>query len=85
MTVSGSVEEMFHSHYDGITFNIHREVFIDINRHKVGDMVETAEGNVGLIVSEVGYDRQGFAEYQIMIGDNKYMYTALEIYPLEKK
>lgn len=85
MTVSGSIEDMFYSHYDGITFNIHREIFIDINRHKVGDMVETSEGNIGLIVSEDGYDKQGFAKYHIMIGGNKYLYTALEIYPLEKK
>jgi len=85
MTVSGSVEDMFYNDYDGITFNIHREVFIDINRHKIGDMVETAEGNIGLIVSEDGYDKQGFAKYQIMINGGKYMYTALEIYPLEKK
>lgn len=83
--ITGSMPSDFPVDLDGITFNIHRDVYMDINRHKVGDMVETAEGNIGLIISEDGCDRQGFIKYQIMIEGGKYMYTALEIYPLEKK
>ena len=30
---------------------------MDINRFKDGDMVETAEGNIGLIMSEDGCDK----------------------------
>ena len=81
--ITGSMPSDFPVDLDGITFNIHRDVYM--NRHKVGDMVETAEGNIGLIISEDGCDRQGFIKYQIMIEGGKYMYTALEIYPLEKK
>ena len=86
MTVSGSVQDVgFHMDFDGITFNIHRDVFMDINRFKAGDMVETAEGNIGLILTENGCDKQGFVRYQVMINGGKYMYSALEMYPLEKK
>ena len=86
MTLSGSVQDVgFHMDFDGITFNIHRDVFMDINRFKTGDMVETAEGNIGLIMSEDGCDKQGFVRYQVMINGGKYMYSALEMYPLEKK
>ena len=86
MTLSGSVQDVgFHMDFDGITFNIHRDVFMDINRFKTGDMVETAEGNIGLILSEDGCDKQGFVRYQVMINGGKYMYSALEMYPLEKK
>lgn len=86
MTLSGSAQDVgFHVDFDGITFNIHRDVFMDINRFKVGDMVETAEGNIGLILSEDGCDKQGFVRYQVMINGGKYMYSALEMYPLEKK
>ena len=86
MTISGSVQDVgFHMDFDGITFNIHRDVFMDINRFKTGDMVETAEGNIGLILSEDGCDKQGFVRYQVMINGGKYMYSALEMYPLEKK
>ena len=86
MTLSGSVQDVgFHVDFDGITFNIHRDVFMDVNRFKTGDMVETAEGNIGLILSEDGCDKQGFVRYQVMINGGKYMYSALEMYPLEKK
>ena len=86
MTLSGSIQDVgFHMDFDGITFNIHRDVFMDINRFKAGDMVETAEGNIGLILTEDGCDKQGFVRYQVMINGGKYMYSALEMYPLEKK
>jgi hypothetical protein len=70
---------------DEITFNIHREVYHDINRFRYGDIVETAEGNIGLILTEEDCDKQGFVKYQVMIEGNKYIYSALELYPLEKK
>ena len=70
---------------DEITFNIHREVFHEINRFKYGDIVETAEGNIGLVLTEEDCDKQGFAKYQIMVEGKKYIYSALELYPLEKK
>jgi len=84
MNVTGS---SFSTHDDlsGVTFNIHKEVFIDVNRYSSGDMVETAEGNVGLVISEEDCDRQGFMKYQIMVEGKKYIYTSLELYPLEKK
>ena len=58
---------------------------MEINRFKSGDMIETAEGNIGLILSEEGCDKQGFVKYQVMIQGGKYIYSALEMYPLEKK
>ena len=85
MTITGSVGAGFHVDFEGITFNIHRDVYMDINRFKSGDMIETAEGNIGLILSEDGCDKQGFVRYQVMIDGGKYMYSALEMYPLEKK
>ena len=85
MTITGSVDVGFHVDFEGITFNIHRDVYMDINRFKSGDMIETAEGNIGLILSEDGCDKQGFVRYQVMIDGGKYMYSALEMYPLEKK
>ena len=85
MTLSGSIPTEMPVDLDGITFNIHRDVYMDINRYRPGDMVETAEGNVGLIMLEDGCDRQGFVRYQVMIQGGKYIYTALELYPLEKK
>jgi hypothetical protein len=85
MTISGSIDAGFHVDFEGITFNIHRDVYMDINRFKSGDMIETAEGNIGLILSEDGCDKQGFVRYQVMIDGGKYMYSALEMYPLEKK
>ena len=85
MTITGSVDVGFHVDFEGVTFNIHRDVYMDINRFKTGDMIETAEGNVGLILSEDGCDKQGFVRYQVMISGGKYMYSALEMYPLEKK
>ena len=90
MTLTGSISTEIINEFDGmdfegITFNIHRDVFLDINRFKIGDMIETAEGNVGLIVSEEGCDKQGFVKYQVMIQGGKYIYAALEMYPLEKK
>jgi hypothetical protein len=74
-----------HTDMDGVTFNIHREVYMDLNRYKPGDIVETAEGNVGLVIKEEDCDRQGFMKYQIMVEGKKYIYTSLELYPLEKK
>ena len=85
MTLTGSMPTEMPVDLDGITFNIHRDVYMDINRYRPGDMVETAEGNVGLIMLEDGCDRQGFVKYQVMIQGGKYIYTALELYPLEKK
>jgi len=85
MTITGSIDVGFHVDFEGITFNIHRDVYMDINRFKSGDMIETAEGNIGLILSEDGCDKQGFVRYQVMIDGGKYMYSALEMYPLEKK
>ena len=85
MTISGSIAEDLPIDRDGVTFNIHRDVYMDINRFKVGDMVETAEGNIGLVLSEEDCDRQGFMKYQVMIEGGKYLYAALELYPLEKK
>jgi hypothetical protein len=74
-----------HADMDGVTFNIHREVYMDLNSYKPGDIVETAEGNVGLVIKEEDCDRQGFMKYQIMVEGKKYIYTSLELYPLEKK
>jgi len=70
---------------DEITFNIHREVFHEINRFEYGDIVETAEGNIGLVLTEEDCDKQGFVKYQIMVEGKRYLYSALELYPLEKK
>ena len=90
MTLTGSIstdinDDFDGMDFDGITFNIHRDVFMEINRFKSGDMIETAEGNIGLILSEEGCDKQGFVNYQVMIQGGKYIYSALEMYPLEKK
>jgi hypothetical protein len=85
MTLSGSMSQEIPVDLDGITFNIHRDVFMSINRYKAGDMVETAEGNIGLILTEEDCDRQGFMKYQVMVSGKKYIYSALELCLLEKK
>lgn len=85
MMVTGSLSGRESVFADEITFNIHREVYHDINRFKYGDIVETAEGNVGLVLTEEEGDKQGFLKYQIMVEGKKYIYSALELYPLEKK
>ena len=82
---SGSFSFDDHNFVDEVTFNIHREIYHDINKYKYGDIIETAEGNIGLVLSEEDCDKQGFLKYQIMIEGKKYIYSALEIYPLEKK
>tara|TARA_R110001592_G_scaffold74022_1_gene225267 strand:+ start:350 stop:625 length:276 start_codon:yes stop_codon:yes gene_type:complete len=85
MMVTGSYTGRESVFMDEITFNIHREIYNDINRFKYGDIVETAEGNVGLVLTEEDCDKQGFIKYQIMVEGKKYIYSALELYPLEKK
>jgi len=85
MMVTGSLSGRESVFVDEITFNIHREVYHDINRFKNGDIVETAEGNVGLVLTEEEGDKQGFLKYQIMVEGKKYIYSALELYPLENK
>ena len=85
MTLTGSALLEKYDDCDNITFNIHREIYMDINKYSAGDMVETAEGNIGLVIKEEDHDRQGFIKYQIMIEGKKYIYSALELYVLGSK
>lgn len=70
---------------DEITYNIHPDVLLKANNFQVGDLVETAEGHVGLIVGEAEYDRQGFLKYQVNIGGRKFLYTSIEMKKMENK
>ncbi|HAI39471.1 MAG TPA: hypothetical protein DCM40_15870 [Maribacter sp.] len=68
-----------------ITYNVHPDVIIKANSFTIGDLVETAEGHIGLIVGEAEYDRQGFQKYQINIRGKKYLYTSIELKKMENK
>ncbi len=68
-----------------ITYNVHPDVIIKANSFTIGDLVETAEGHIGLVVGEAEYDRQGFQKYQINIRGKKYLYTSIELKKMENK
>ena len=68
-----------------ITYNVHPEVIIKANSFTIGDLVETAEGHIGLVIGEAEYDRQGFQKYQINIRGKKYLYTSIELKKMENK
>ena len=68
-----------------ITYNVHPDVIIKANSFTIGDLVETAEGHIGLVIGEAEYDRQGFQKYQINIRGKKYLYTPLELQRIENK
>ena len=68
-----------------ITYNVHPEVIIKSNSFTIGDLVETAEGHIGLVIGEAEYDRQGFQKYQINIRGKKYLYTSIELKKMENK
>jgi hypothetical protein len=68
-----------------ITYNVHPDVIINANSFRVGDLVETAEGSIGLVVGEAEYDRQGFQKYQINIRGKKFLYTSIELKKMENK
>ena len=68
-----------------ITYNVHPEVIIQANSFTIGDLVETAEGHIGLVIGEAEYDRQGFQKYQINIRGKKYLYTSIELKKMENK
>ena len=68
-----------------ITYNVHPDVIIKANSFTIGDLVETAEGHIGLVIGEAEYDRQGFQKYQINIRGKKYLYTSIELKKMENK
>jgi hypothetical protein len=68
-----------------ITFNVHPDVIIKANSFTIGDLVETAEGHIGLVTREAEYDRQGFQKYEVNIKGKKYLYTSIEMKKLESK
>ena len=68
-----------------ITYNVHPDVIIKANSFTIGDLVETAEGHIGLVIGEAEYDRQGFQKYQINIRGKKYLYTSIELKKKESK
>lgn len=68
-----------------ITYNVHPDVIIRANSFTIGDLVETAEGHIGLVIGEAEYDRQGFQKYQINIRGKKYLYTSIELKKMENK
>jgi hypothetical protein len=68
-----------------ITFNVHPDVIIKANSFTIGDLVETAEGHIGLVTREAEYDRQGFQKYEVNIKGKKYLYTSIEMKKMENK
>ena len=68
-----------------ITYNVHPDVILRANSFTIGDLVETAEGHIGLVIGEAEYDRQGFQKYQINIRGKKYLYTSIELKKMENK
>tara|TARA_Y100000114_G_C11712770_1_gene304360 strand:- start:647 stop:937 length:291 start_codon:yes stop_codon:yes gene_type:complete len=68
-----------------ITYNVHPDFIIRANSFTIGDLVETAEGHIGLVIGEAEYDRQGFQKYQINIRGKKYIYTSIELKKMESK
>ena len=78
------------THYDSlyndeITYNVHPDVLMRANSFQAGDLIETAEGHIGLVVGEAEYDRQGFLKYEVNIGGKKFLYTSIEMKKMENK
>jgi hypothetical protein len=79
-------ESMVDDYYsEEITYNVHPDFIIAANSFRIGDLVETAEGHIGLIVREAEYDRQGFQKYEVNIRGKKYLYTSIEMKKMENK
>jgi hypothetical protein len=78
-----SVTDDYYS--EEITYNVHPDFIIAANSFHIGDLVETAEGHIGLVVGEAEYDRQGFQKYEVNIRGKKYLYTSIEMKKMENK
>ena len=79
-------DRIMNSLYDEeITYNVHPDILLKANSFVPGDLVETAEGHVGLVVGEAEYDRQGFLKYEINIAGKNFLYSSIEMKKLENK
>ena len=65
-----------------ITYNVHMDHLRRVNKIKVGDLVETTEGDVALVVEWATKDMQGFDVYKVMVCGKEAIYSALELSPL---
>ena len=66
--------------YDGeITYNVHPHHMKEINNIKLGELVQTAEGDLALVVELVSKDTQGFNVYKVMIEGKEFLYSSLEV------
>jgi hypothetical protein len=83
---SSSYSMMIDDFYDGeITYNVHNSHIVHVNRIKPGNLVETAEGETGLVLEWMSKDMQGFDVYKVMIKGKELFYSTLELDLMENK
>tara|TARA_R100001015_G_scaffold19003_2_gene14090 strand:- start:20098 stop:20403 length:306 start_codon:yes stop_codon:yes gene_type:complete len=66
-------------HSGHITYDVHPRHMKELNSLVPGDLVETPNGEIGLIVDISDKDVQGFNIYTIMIGGSELFYSSLEL------
>lgn len=62
-----------------VTYNVHMDHLRRVNKIKVGDLVDTTEGDVALVVEWATKDMQGFDVYKVIVNGEEFIYSALEL------
>jgi hypothetical protein len=62
-----------------ITYNVHPRHLQMIEQVRVGDLAETSQRDIGLIVEEVDRDLQGFTMYKVLIKGEEQIFSSLEL------
>lgn len=72
-------------YFDGsVAYNVHPKIHKKINSLKPGDLVETAEEEIGLITGIHDKDMQGFHVYKVMVRGHEFFYSAIELWKLKE-
>ena len=66
-------------HSGHITYDVHPRHMKELNSLIPGDLVETPNGEVGLIVDISDKDVQGFNIYTVLISGSELFYSSLEL------
>jgi hypothetical protein len=71
---------MYDDLFDGeVSYNVHMTHLRRINSLKIGDLVETVEGDTALVIDWATKDMQGFNVYKVMIDGKEFFYSSLEL------
>jgi hypothetical protein len=66
--------------WDGdISYNVHSSHLKRVNSIKAGDLVQTTEEQIALVLEKISQDLQGFDVYRVMIEGKEFFYSALEL------